>query len=343
MINFKEGKLNKLTRHFFTATAGLAMAGMSVTGAFAERPYYNDKKVPNAEDLVAIQKSLQDNLAQARAATVCIQLGQGSGSGAIVSEDGLILTAAHVSSGVGKEMTVVMEDGTKHKAISLGLDSETDAAMIQITDEGKYPFVKIDDGKTMNESSTLLGDWVFSLGHSGGFDEARGSVVRLGRLVRIAGNTIQSDCKLIGGDSGGPLFDMNGVLVGIHSRVGAVLDVNMHVPMHTFHANWDAMKKKEFIGEGAFAKKPVKGNAFIGVALEKVTEGLKVTEIEEKSAASKAGIKVGDIIVSADGEKQAEKADLVKIMKTKSDGDALMLEILSGGEKKEVKLQLGLR
>ena len=339
----KQRNINVLGRQLLVTTIGLVTLAVSSMTASAERPYFNDKKVPDAEDLMAIQKMLQKNLAQARAATVCIQLGGGSGTGVIVSEDGLVLTAAHVSSGVGKELTLVMEDGTKHKAISLGLHSETDAAMVQITDKGKYPFVKIDDGATIDKSSTLLGDWVFSLGHSGGFDKDRGSVVRLGRLVRIASNTIQSDCKLIGGDSGGPLFDMNGVLVGIHSRVGAVLDVNMHVPTHTFHAHWDAMKKNEFIGEGAFAKKPVMGNAFIGVAVEKVAEGLKVTDVDEEAAAAKAGIKIGDIILTADGKKITEKADLEMIMKKKSDGDDLALEILSGEEKTELKLKLGAR
>jgi len=197
--------------------------------ACADRPIYNDKKIPGVEDLMQIEKSLKANLAKARAATVCIQIGQGSGSGVIISEDGLILSAAHVSTGVGKEMKIVMEDGTEYNVISLGLDSETDASMLQITDEGKYPFVEFEPGKTQ---------WVFSLGHSGGYDKDRGSVVRLGRIVRIADRTIQSDCKLIGGDSGGPLFDMNGMLVGIHSRVGEVLDVNMHVPLHVYHGNY---------------------------------------------------------------------------------------------------------
>jgi len=115
-----------------TAVACATAVTLSAT-AFAKRPYYNDKKAPNSqEDLKAIQKSLQENLEQARAATVCIQIAGASGTGVIISEDGLILTAAHVSSGVGKTMDVVMEDGTKHKAISLGLHSETDAAMMQI-------------------------------------------------------------------------------------------------------------------------------------------------------------------------------------------------------------------
>lgn len=313
--------------------------------ALAERQYYNDKKAPDSQDdLKAIQKSLQDHLAKARAATVCIQIGQGSGTGVIVSEDGLILTAAHVSTGVGKTMDVVMEDGTKHKAISLGLHSDTDAAMMQIIDKSKkYPFVEMDMNEHRETASTKLGDWVFSLGHSGGFDKARGSVVRLGRLVRIANTTIQSDCKLIGGDSGGPLFDMNGKLVGIHSRVGKVLDQNMHVPIHVFHEHWDAMKKNEFIGEGPFAEKPKLGGAFIGVAVEKVEQGLKVTDVDEEAAAGKAGIKIGDILLSADGKKLTKKDDLINIMKTKAAGQKITIEYLSNGKAEKKELNLGKR
>ena len=169
------------------------------------------------------------------------------------------------------------------KAETLGLVADTDAAMIRITDKGTYPFIDID-----RTNSTRLGDWVFALGHSGGFDKTRGSVVRLGRLVRIANSTFQSDCILIGGDSGGPLFDLTGRLVGIHSRVGQQLQVNMHVPMSEFIKNWDGLLKAEFVGEGPFAQKPVKGNGFLGLATEARPDGgLRVTKVGNKSPAQR--------------------------------------------------------
>ncbi|MEO0017826.1 MAG: hypothetical protein RLZZ522_1109, partial [Verrucomicrobiota bacterium] len=144
--------------------------------ADSARPLVNDKKAPeNRQDLLAIQAALTSTLAQARAATVCIDLGQNSGSGVLVSADGLILTAAHVTSGVNQDLTVVLEDGRKFKGVSLGLVADCDAAMIRITDKSEFPFIEID-----RKDSTRLGDWVFALGHSGGFDKERGSVVRLG-------------------------------------------------------------------------------------------------------------------------------------------------------------------
>jgi len=315
----------------------------SLKTAPPKRPYFNDKKVPEAKDLLAIQELLQKSVVKARAATVGVKVGKSSGSGVIVSPDGLVLTAAHVSSGVGKELTIIMEDGKKLKARSLGLNSENDAAMIQILDEGPFPYVSIEQEKERENASTKLGDWVFSLGHSGGFDKARGSGLRLGRLVRIADTTIQSDCTLIGGDSGGPLFDMNGVLVGIHSRVGAATEMNMHVPMHVFYKYWDEMKKSEFIGEGPFAQKPVMGGAFIGIAVEKVENGLKITDVDEASAAGEAGVEIGDILTKVDGKAITEKEELITLMKDKADGDEITLTILKKQTETELKLSLGKR
>jgi len=312
----------------------------SGASAQASRKYFNDKQAPEGrKDLEVIQSSLQEALPRARAATVCVALDEGSGSGVIVSPDGLILTAAHVSAGVGKKVTVVMEDGTELKAVTLGLMAETDAAMIQIIEKGSYPFVEIDRAETAR-----LGDWVFALGHSGGFDKERGSVVRLGRLVRIANSTFQSDCTLIGGDSGGPLFDMNGKLIGIHSRVGAQLQLNMHVPMSQFITNWEGMLKKEFIGEGPFAERPKKGSGFLGLATEPRKEGgLRVTKVGEKSPAQEAGIEAGDVILKLNATKLENREQMQALLKEMAKGDEITLETTRRGKAKIHTFNLGAR
>jgi serine protease Do len=305
-----------------------------------ERPYINDKKAPeNRKDLDAIQSALAKALPNARAATVCIEMGEGSGTGVIVSADGLILTAAHVSSGVNKKATVVLEDGTKLKAETLGLVADTDAAMMRIVEKGTWPFVELD-----RTDSTRLGDWVFALGHSGGFDKNRGSVVRIGRLVRMANSTFQSDCILIGGDSGGPLFDLTGKLVGIHSRVGQQLQMNMHVPMSEFVKNWDAMRKSEFIGEGPFAAKPVKGNGFLGLATDaRPGGGLVVTKVGNKSPAEEAGVKEGDVLLKLNGTALEKREQLQELLKEMSAGDEVALELERDGKKQTLTFNLGER
>jgi serine protease Do len=305
-----------------------------------ERPYVNDKKAPeNRKDLDFIQSSLIKALPAARAATVCIEIGEGSGTGVIVSAEGLILTAAHVSSGVGKKVTVVMEDGTRHKAETLGLVANTDAAMMRITDKGTWPFVEIDRAQ-----SVRLGDWVFAVGHSGGFDKERGSVARIGRVVRMANSFYQTDCILIGGDSGGPLFDLTGRLVGIHSRVGRNLPENLHVPMSEFVTHWEGMMKSEFIGEGPYAKKPVKGNGFLGLATEpRENGGLRVTKVGNKSPAQEAGVKEGDVILKFNGNALAKREQMQDLIKEMSAGDEVVLELERDGKNQTITLNLGER
>lgn len=318
----------------------LACLLVSHAGAELRRPTVNDKKAPEGRpDLEVIQKHLLETLPASRKATVCIDLGEGSGSGVVISPDGLILTAAHVTGGVGKEFTVIFEDGRKVKAESLGLVASSDCAMAKITEEGTWPHVEVD-----REDSSKLGDWVYSLGHSGGFDKERGVVVRLGRLVQVKDDTVQSDCSLIGGDSGGPLFDLTGKLIGIHSRVDGSLQVNMHVPVREFLKNWDGMLKSEFIGEGPFAKKPEKGKGFLGVGTEPRPEGgLNVDKVGRESPAEKAGLKKGDVLLKMDGIELTTKEQFQDLLKEKAPDDRVALELLREGKTETLTLRLGER
>ena len=324
------------------ASAALALISLSLGSPIlaadekAEaRPLYNLQEAPESiRDLLAIQEALQRSLPRTRKATVGIDMGGGSGSGVIVSKEGMVLTAAHVSGGVGKKLTVIMEDGTKHKATSLGLVAETDAAMLKIDEEGSYPYVEID-----KEERALMGDWVFALGHSGGFNKERGVGVRIGRIVRWADQTIQTDCNLIGGDSGGPLFDLKGRLIGIHSRVGASLEQNMHVPIRVFLRHWEKMEASEFIGEGPFAEKPV---AFLGVGTEDREEGgVEVKVVGKETAAEEAGVKVGDAILEFDGNEVENKEKFSAGIKGLKPGTKVKLKILRDDEEIEIEVELG--
>lgn len=320
----------------------LFLLGLSVFGFAAEpkRLSVNDKKIPSGtEDLRIIEATLKRSLPTARNATVCLEMDGGSGSGVIISADGLILTAAHVTGGVGKSITAILADGRKVKCETLGLSSETDCAMAKIIDKGPFPFVEVD-----KQDLTKLGDWVFSLGHSGGYDKERGAGVRLGRLVKVADSTLQSDCTLIGGDSGGPLFDIHGRLIGIHSRVGTNLQQNMHVPIREFLRNWDDMLHEKFIGDGAFAKKPKKGSGFLGIGTEDSKEGtLLVTQVGRESVAETAGIKAGDIVMMIDGKPMKNKDTMQKYLKDKAANDKIVMLIMRAGKEKEITLRLGSR
>jgi serine protease Do len=314
------------------------VVGVAVADA---RPYINDKRAPDSRrDLETIQNALHAALPNTRAATVAIELEEGSGTGVIISPDGLVLTAAHVSTGVDVDLTVIMEDGTRHEAISLGLVASSDAAMVRIIGDGPFPHVEID-----RDNRTRLGDWVFALGHAGGFDEARGPVVRLGRVVRIAQSTFQSDCTLIGGDSGGPLFDLDGRLVAIHSRVGQRLPENMHVPMREFLTHWEAMERGEFVGSGPFAEQPRKGSGYLGLAGEPADDGgLKITRLDPEGPAATAGLAEDDVILSLNGEPVGDRDELRAILAEMAANDRLALEVRrSNGESETLNLRLGER
>ncbi len=322
-----------------TVTPRIILAIVLTAGsAVAERSWINDKRVPEGrKDLKEIQRLMQEALPKARAATVCIQLGQGSGSGVVVSEDGLIMTAAHVTGGIGRTFSVIFEDGREVKAESLGLNSETDSALARIVEPGSYPFVELD-----RSEGVQLGDWVFALGHAGGFDKDRGVVFRPGRIVRMTGTTLQSDCSLIGGDSGGPLFDLEGNLVGIHSRVGAKLPENMHVPTSEFLGKWDQLKGAEFLGTGPFAEKPEIGSAFLGVLVEaRSAGGVVVEKVGRESPAEKAGMKAGDVILSVDGVPLTDRESLKRWLDTKAPDEQVAFEMLRSGETETLTMRLG--
>jgi len=313
---------------------------LGVLPCSGQRAAINDKRAPESlADLREIQRLVQAAMPAARAATVCIKLEDGFGSGVIVSKEGLIMTAAHVTGGTDTEFTVVFEDGREVKAKSLGLNSDTDAALARIVEEGEYPFVEVD-----REDSVQLGDWVFALGHSGGFDKDRGVVARVGRIVRTASRTMQSDCNLIGGDSGGPLFDLNGKLVGIHSRVGDKLPENLHVPSAEFLKNWEKMMSGEFMGEGPFAQKPEVGKGYLGILVEgREGGGVEVKRVGSEGPAKEAGLKPGDVILKADDQVLSSREDLQRILAEKAPGNRIALEIERDGGSEILTLKLAHR
>ncbi len=183
-------------------------------------------------DLQRIQQRLQKLLPKAKEATVAV-LGEGSGSGVIISRDGLILTAGHVCGKAGTELDIILSNGAMVKATSLGAIKLSDAGLVRLA-PGRYPFAKIAPAR----EAIPLGMWCFALGHPGGWDSRRGAVVRLGRVISQSSRTLRSDCKLVGGDSGGPLFDLQGRVIAVHSRISKGADQNFHVPLTTYRVHW---------------------------------------------------------------------------------------------------------
>ncbi len=292
------------------------------------------KKVPeNKKDLYAIQHRLQELLPKAKKGLVAIEANDGAGSGVIISPEGLILTAAHVIGKTGKKMKVRFANGKRASAISLGGSELSDAGMLKIIDEGPWPFVDM----AKNQSSEI-GDWCFGLGHPGGFDAKRGIVVRIGRIIGKKDETMQTDSRLLGGDSGGPLFDFQGKVIAIHSRISQKPDQNFHVPIESFQANWDFFKNQDLLTFNEIEK-----GGFLGVACEEEEDGLLVKSIVPNSAAAEAGLQAGDVLVKVDDQSVNNREKLTILISSKKPNEEVSIEYKRENTTNRIQLKLGIR
>ena len=260
-----------------------------------------------------------------------------SGSGVIVQKDGLILTAAHVTDGA-EEVEVVFPTGRQAKAKVLGSNFSKDIGMAQLEGEGPWPFA------TLGESDNLkAGDWVVAMGHSEGYDPARTPPMRFGRVVSTGpGNYLTTDCTLIGGDSGGPLFDLDGRVIGINSSIGEGLDNNNHAGIDGFREDWERLMAGESWGELqlnplANPERPVIG---IMMGYELRDGGVPVQQVTPRSPAAEAGIRQGDIIRSVDGAKVRGGRSLGLLLAKYSAGDEVTLGLQRGRDMLEKTLVL---
>lgn len=261
-----------------------------------------------------------------------------SGSGVITSEDGLILTAAHVVQGA-EELLVVFPDGKQVQGKVLGANYSKDIAMVRIADPGKWPHVEM--GKS---GSLAAGDWVMVLGHSAGFDPGRTPPVRFGRVVsKGPGNFLTTDCTLIGGDSGGPLFDLDGKIVGINSSIGESWNNNNHAGIDGIREDWDRLFAGDAWGElslNPFAN-PEMPALGIGMALVRGVKGVAVESVAPGSPAAAAGLRVGDVIRGIDANDVRNGKDLQTILaKNYKSGDKVKLTILRDQDELELSVTL---
>lgn len=172
-------------------------------------------------------------------------------SGVVVDADGHILTAAHAIK-PNNLYLVTFPDGRKCTAKGLGVIHSLDAAMMVITDKGKWPFAKMGWTSLLDTNVPCL-----SISYPGSLT-AKKPTIRLGYVanVKYAGEFMRTTCLMEPGDSGGPLFDLKGRVIGIHSRVSIRLDENLEVPIDNFRKYWTALKTPvvhtAFIAEDKF-------------------------------------------------------------------------------------------
>jgi len=192
--------------------------------------------------------------------------------------------------------------------------------MIKITSKGKFPFVK------MGKSDTLkTGDWVVAVGHPSDQRKGRPPVVRVGRVLSRSKSAIQTDCALVGDDSCGPLFNLDGEVIGIHSRINRPMNMNIHVPVNTYHETWDRLVAGE--SWGGFGDlfnlfKPGEGSNPIGFDIDRE---LRVTKVEKESAAGKAGLLVGDVLQKVNGKEVSTRDDAARHLARPQGGEITLV------------------
>lgn len=299
----------------------------------ASVPEAFERALPRSvEDLRQMQEHVTTLTPRLVECTVNLKVGRAQGSGVIVTPDGYVLTAAHVSGRPGRTITVITADGTEYEAETLGRNNALDASLIRITsDREDWPHCK------MAEEKCKPGDWSIVLGHPGGYDEQRGAVLRLGRVILRNDWLVQTDCELVGGDSGGPLFNIRGEIIGVNTRIGESTDFNFHVPVETYRRDWDRMVAGEDF--------QTHSGAYLGVSGEKNPDGpgLLITRVYRDDPADRAGVKEGDVLLTFHGQKVNDLSQLTEMVGEHMPGRRIRLELLRDGEPLDLTLRLGMR
>ena len=262
---------------------------------------------------------------------------QGGGSGFLISDDGYIVTNNHVVTGGPRgeavnQVTVTLTNGKEYKATIVGRDVQSDLALLKISATG-LPFVKFADS-----SRARVGDWVVAIGNPLGL----GSTVTAGIISAVQRNLgqggaydrfIQTDTAINRGNSGGPLFDLHGNVVGINnmliSPVGANIGVNFAIPAEAAIPVINALKAGEKIQRGylGISIAPVDEDLAAALGLPK-DRGEFVQRVEDDGAAAKAGLKRGDVVTKVDGKEVTPSQTLSYIVANTKPGSRIPLEVV---------------
>ena len=263
------------------------------------------------------------------------------GSGFIVDSDGLVVTNNHVIENADS-IEVVFEDGTRVPASLKGVDSKSDLALLEIKTDRPLPYVVFG-----NSDEAEVGDWVVAIGNpfglggttTSGIISARGRDIRSGPLDDF----IQIDASINRGNSGGPLFNTRGEVIGVNSAIyspnGGSVGIGFAIPSSMAENIIDQLADTGIVERG-----------YLGVHIQALTteiaenlgiendNGALITQIVEGSPADKSDLNAGDVIVSYDGQELAKMRDLPRFVAETSDGSEVDVEIWRNNSYKTVKV-----
>jgi serine protease Do len=266
------------------------------------------------------------------------------GSGFVIDSAGIVVTNNHVIADAD-EITVVFNDGSKLKAELIGKDSKTDLAVLQVKPDKPLKAVKFG-----NSEKLRLGEWVIAIGNpfSLGGSVTAGIVSARNRDINSGpyDNYIQTDAAINRGNSGGPLFNLEGEVVGVNTAIispsGGSIGIGFSVPANTAVAVIEQLREFKEVRRG-----------WLGVRIQQVTDdiaeslgikpvrGALVAGIDDKGPAKPAGIEPGDVIVKFDGKEIKEMRDLPKIVGDTPIGKDVPVIIIRKGKEETKTVRLG--
>lgn len=267
----------------------------------------------------------------------------GTGSGFIVNSDGIVLTNAHVVDGAN-EVIVRLTDKREFKAKVVGMDNLYDIAVLRI-DAKNLPTVKIGD-----PARSRVGEWVVAIGSPFGFENTvtAGIISAKSRALPNEGYVpfLQTDAAVNPGNSGGPLFNLSGEVIGINSQIysqsGGYQGLSFAIPIDV------AMNVERQLLEHGKAS-----HGRLGVTIQEVDQqladtfnldkprGALVSEVAKGSPADKAGIEPGDVILKFNGHDIARSSDLPPLVSSLAPGDAAKLELWHQGRARTLSVTVG--
>lgn len=270
--------------------------------------------------------------------------GRGMGSGFIISTDGYVLTNHHVVDGA-ETVKVKLGDRREFDAKVVGSDQQYDVALLKIDAKG-LPIVRLGDSNTLKP-----GQWVVAIGSPFGLDHSvtAGIVSATGRSNPYADQRyvpfIQTDVAINQGNSGGPLLNTRGEVVGINSQIfsasGGYMGISFAIPIDLAVSAAEQIKKTGKVSRGQLGVivEPLSTDKAQGFKLPDTRGGL-VNRMVEGSAAAKAGVEVGDVIRSVNGSEIVNSSDLPPLIGALPPGSRVKLAILRDGKPREITVTL---
>jgi len=270
---------------------------------------------------------------------------RGMGSGFIISPDGYVLTNHHVIDGA-QTVTVRLSDRREFEASIVGSDEQYDVALLKIEANDPLPVVKVGDSDTLRP-----GQWVVAIGSPFGLDHSitAGIVSALGRNTGGAQQRyvpfIQSDVAINRGNSGGPLFNTQGEVVGINSQIfssmGGFMGISFAIPINLAMNAVEQFKTRGRVSRGQLGAvvEGIDNLKAQGLGLPD-NRGALVNQVMEDSAASRGGLQVGDVIRAVNGNAVDTFSDVPPLIGSQAPGSRVKLSIIRDGRERELTVTL---